>query len=195
MSEGYQNLDIEPSPSRPILPLRLLDDLADFVTRHRPCGGLTGDATELCAAAASGPAKAPASEVSRKRSRRALGGERLSRAVVWLARSAYSLRRRKDERHHAWAAEDAWPAKGASSDQRYRPRGSSVGPAPRRLQPELLVPAGRGAGGRAQQDTGSVFRRRGDCPGQDRDRQGLCPGGSLRPPPISPQQRGRVCWR
>ena len=24
----------------------LLDDLADFVTRHRPCGQLTGDATE-----------------------------------------------------------------------------------------------------------------------------------------------------
>src|SRR5258705_9802403 len=82
------------------------------------------------------------------------------------------------------AAEDAWPAKGASSDQRYRPRGASIGPAPRRLQPELLVPAGRGAAGRAQQDTGSVLRRRGDCPGQDRDRQGLRPGGSLRPPPV-----------
>jgi hypothetical protein len=32
--------------TQPILPAMLLAELADFVTRHRPCGQLTGDATE-----------------------------------------------------------------------------------------------------------------------------------------------------
>ena len=31
---------------RPMLPAMLLDDLTRFITRHRPCGQLTGDATE-----------------------------------------------------------------------------------------------------------------------------------------------------
>jgi hypothetical protein len=32
--------------TQPILPAMLLDELADFVTRHRACGQLAGDATE-----------------------------------------------------------------------------------------------------------------------------------------------------
>jgi len=34
------------APGCPILPTMLLADLTDFVTRHRPCGQLTGDASE-----------------------------------------------------------------------------------------------------------------------------------------------------
>ena len=42
MSEGYQSLDIDAvaEPSDPHA--MLLAELADFVTRHRPCGLLTG---------------------------------------------------------------------------------------------------------------------------------------------------------
>ena len=46
MSEGYQNLDIDGSARCADPHAMLLADLADFVTRHRPCGRLTGDATE-----------------------------------------------------------------------------------------------------------------------------------------------------
>ena len=49
MSEGYQNLDIDGSARRADPHAMLLADLADFVTRHRPCGQLTGDATEPAA--------------------------------------------------------------------------------------------------------------------------------------------------
>jgi hypothetical protein len=46
MSEAYQNWDIDGSARRADPHAMLLDELADFVTRHRPCGQLTGDATE-----------------------------------------------------------------------------------------------------------------------------------------------------
>jgi hypothetical protein len=46
MSEGYQNLDIDGSARRADPHAKLLAELADFVTHHRPCGQLTGDATE-----------------------------------------------------------------------------------------------------------------------------------------------------
>jgi hypothetical protein len=46
MSEAYQNLDIDGSGRRADPQAMLLADLADFVARHRPCGQLTGDATE-----------------------------------------------------------------------------------------------------------------------------------------------------
>jgi hypothetical protein len=41
-----QILDIDAVAESPDPHAMLLDDLADFVTRHRPCGQLTGDATE-----------------------------------------------------------------------------------------------------------------------------------------------------
>ena len=46
MAERYQNLDIDGSARRADPHAMLLADLADFVTRHRLCGQLTGDATE-----------------------------------------------------------------------------------------------------------------------------------------------------
>jgi hypothetical protein len=46
MSEGYQNLAIDGSARRADPHAMLLADLADFATCHRPCGQLTGDATE-----------------------------------------------------------------------------------------------------------------------------------------------------
>jgi len=46
MSEAYQNWDIDGSARRADPHAMLLDELADFVARHRPCGQLTGDATE-----------------------------------------------------------------------------------------------------------------------------------------------------
>jgi hypothetical protein len=46
MSEAYQNWDIDGSARRADPHAMLLDELADFVTRHSPCGQLTGDATE-----------------------------------------------------------------------------------------------------------------------------------------------------
>jgi hypothetical protein len=50
MSEGCQNLDVDGPGRRADPHAVLLDDLADFVTRHRHCGQLTGgDATEPAA--------------------------------------------------------------------------------------------------------------------------------------------------
>jgi hypothetical protein len=49
MSEAYQNQDIDGSARRADPHAMLLADLADFVTRRRPCGQLTGDATEPAA--------------------------------------------------------------------------------------------------------------------------------------------------
>jgi hypothetical protein len=46
MSEAYQNRDIDGSARRADPHAMLLDELADFVTRHSPCGQLSGDATE-----------------------------------------------------------------------------------------------------------------------------------------------------
>jgi hypothetical protein len=46
MSEAYQNQDIDGSARRADPHAMLLAELADFVTRHRPCGQLTGDASE-----------------------------------------------------------------------------------------------------------------------------------------------------
>jgi hypothetical protein len=41
-----QVLDIDAVAESPDPHSMLLAELADFVTRHRPCGQLTGDATE-----------------------------------------------------------------------------------------------------------------------------------------------------
>jgi hypothetical protein len=46
LAEAHQNVDIDGSARRADPHAMLLADLADFVTRHRPCGLLTGDATE-----------------------------------------------------------------------------------------------------------------------------------------------------
>jgi len=46
MSEAYQSRDIDGSARRADPHAMLLDELADFVTRHSPYGQLTGDATE-----------------------------------------------------------------------------------------------------------------------------------------------------
>jgi hypothetical protein len=46
MSGRYQNLDIDGLAHRADPRAMLLAELADFVTRHRPCGQLTGDASE-----------------------------------------------------------------------------------------------------------------------------------------------------
>jgi hypothetical protein len=40
------NVDIDAQADSPDLRAMLLAELADFVTRHRACGKLTGDATE-----------------------------------------------------------------------------------------------------------------------------------------------------
>jgi hypothetical protein len=45
MAEAYQYLDVDGSARRADPHAMLLAELADFVTRHRPCGQLTGDAT------------------------------------------------------------------------------------------------------------------------------------------------------
>ena len=49
MPERYQNLDIDGLARRADPHAMLLAELADFVTRHHPCGKLTGDATEPAA--------------------------------------------------------------------------------------------------------------------------------------------------
>ena len=42
MSEGYQSRDIDAVAESSDPHAMLLAELADFVTRHRPCGQLTG---------------------------------------------------------------------------------------------------------------------------------------------------------
>ena len=42
----YLNVDVDDQGAAADPRAMLLDDLADFVTHHRPCGQLTGDATE-----------------------------------------------------------------------------------------------------------------------------------------------------
>jgi hypothetical protein len=45
MSQAYQNLDVVGQRHATDPHAMLLADLADFVTRHRSCGQLIGDAT------------------------------------------------------------------------------------------------------------------------------------------------------
>ena len=42
----YLNVDVDDQEAAADPRAMLLAELADFVTRHRPCGQLTGDATE-----------------------------------------------------------------------------------------------------------------------------------------------------
>jgi hypothetical protein len=46
MAKAYQNMDVDCPAGGPDARAMLLAELEDFVARHRPCGQLTGDATE-----------------------------------------------------------------------------------------------------------------------------------------------------